>query len=542
MQDAHRLAIGMLTVTAQALAQGPGEVPLVVNQELICDVMADDVRVIAIGDSFCATNFRRVFPAALRVWPIKRLSALAGGCHNNGQFDCHILAESSERVSAGNGYDVLREGPETEYFALPVRFMEEIYFDNDASVVGPDGLMYRMSLANERFSLGEPGRFTDAGDELRYRMLYWAPPPEADLLADVTLRDGDDERAVVDLRQGARQLWSFGEDPNTRIGVPPRPRQINATNVDIAITNGVSADPAVTVSEGIEQAVGSNSYFHFAGGVFYQVDPETNRRVPGLYYSYLSDDSWGYTGFGSDTPSMGPNNKVFSIEQLTHWLDVTTLDRDQRVVVIYYVEAEGASKDILKERMSNMLSQTQAACDAVGLTDVVQCIVLPHVHRVGQAPQELWLERMIRNRDAAYELASERPNVAAVSMFDATDGVLFDGSDEAKAWLLERGYDQFTYGDVTVDLVNGPDGGNLLDGIVLHPRDEDSAAFFASIIEEFFRNPADCDGNGKVNILDFICFLSAWSSMSPEGDCDGNGTYDILDFVCFQTRFQAGCR
>lgn len=52
---------------------------------------------------------------------------------------------------------------------------------------------------------------------------------------------------------------------------------------------------------------------------------------------------------------------------------------------------------------------------------------------------------------------------------------------------------------------------------------------------------ADCDGNGDLNVLDFVCFQQAWVAQSPKGDCDGNGVYDVLDFVCFQGEFTEGC-
>jgi hypothetical protein len=53
--------------------------------------------------------------------------------------------------------------------------------------------------------------------------------------------------------------------------------------------------------------------------------------------------------------------------------------------------------------------------------------------------------------------------------------------------------------------------------------------------------PADCDGNGALNVLDFVCFQQAWVAQTPLGDCDGNGLYNVLDFVCFQLLFVDGC-
>ena len=53
--------------------------------------------------------------------------------------------------------------------------------------------------------------------------------------------------------------------------------------------------------------------------------------------------------------------------------------------------------------------------------------------------------------------------------------------------------------------------------------------------------PADCNGDGVLNILDFVCFQGEWQSQTGAGDCDGNGLYNILDFVCYQGTFQQGC-
>ena len=53
--------------------------------------------------------------------------------------------------------------------------------------------------------------------------------------------------------------------------------------------------------------------------------------------------------------------------------------------------------------------------------------------------------------------------------------------------------------------------------------------------------PADFNGDGNVNILDFVAFQSAFVAQEPSADCDGNGAFNILDFVCFQAVFAQGC-
>ena len=52
---------------------------------------------------------------------------------------------------------------------------------------------------------------------------------------------------------------------------------------------------------------------------------------------------------------------------------------------------------------------------------------------------------------------------------------------------------------------------------------------------------ADCNGDGALDILDFVCFQGLFLSGDAAADCDGDGSLTVLDFVCFQQAFQAGC-
>jgi hypothetical protein len=52
---------------------------------------------------------------------------------------------------------------------------------------------------------------------------------------------------------------------------------------------------------------------------------------------------------------------------------------------------------------------------------------------------------------------------------------------------------------------------------------------------------ADCDGNGTLNIDDFVCFQTLFALGEPGADCDGSGALNIDDFICFQTLFALGC-
>jgi len=52
---------------------------------------------------------------------------------------------------------------------------------------------------------------------------------------------------------------------------------------------------------------------------------------------------------------------------------------------------------------------------------------------------------------------------------------------------------------------------------------------------------ADVNGDGALDVLDFVAFQLAWQAGEPVADCDLSGSFDVLDFVCFQQAFVAGC-
>ena len=53
--------------------------------------------------------------------------------------------------------------------------------------------------------------------------------------------------------------------------------------------------------------------------------------------------------------------------------------------------------------------------------------------------------------------------------------------------------------------------------------------------------PADVNGDGELNVLDFVAFQTLWAGEDPSADCDADGDFNVLDFVCFQQLFVAGC-
>lgn len=52
---------------------------------------------------------------------------------------------------------------------------------------------------------------------------------------------------------------------------------------------------------------------------------------------------------------------------------------------------------------------------------------------------------------------------------------------------------------------------------------------------------ADVNGDGNLDILDFVAFQALFIAQDPAADCDDNGILNVLDFVCFQQVFVEGC-
>lgn len=60
--------------------------------------------------------------------------------------------------------------------------------------------------------------------------------------------------------------------------------------------------------------------------------------------------------------------------------------------------------------------------------------------------------------------------------------------------------------------------------------------------EEFYVPcPADCDRDGLLTILDFLCFQNDWLAQKDRGDSNQDGVFNVLDFVSYQNEFVAGC-
>jgi hypothetical protein len=82
--------------------------------------------------------------------------------------------------------------------------------------------------------------------------------------------------------------------------------------------------------------------------------------------------------------------------------------------------------------------------------------------------------------------------------------------------------------------------GSLVTTTATRVATSDTSEFSACVTAEA-GCAADFNGDGSLNILDFVAFQNAFVAGDPDADCDGNGALNVLDFVCFQNLFKAGC-
>jgi hypothetical protein len=71
--------------------------------------------------------------------------------------------------------------------------------------------------------------------------------------------------------------------------------------------------------------------------------------------------------------------------------------------------------------------------------------------------------------------------------------------------------------------------------------DGDGTAYLFDLTCDGVPCPADVNGDGNVDIFDYLEFLNAYAAGDPLADCDSSGILDVFDFFCFRRAFDAGC-
>ena len=350
-------------------------------------------------------------------------------------------------------------------------------------------------------------------------------------LPAIDLQDYYGALTPIDLATNARGFLHLGDDPLE--GRLPVPGHVNATLPDVDLNNDLDGLLRVRVATD-PTLLGSNTYLEAAGGLYYHVD-EQGQRLPGLYYSYLSDDSWSYNGFCSNEAATHAFDKRFSRAQLVHWLDATTIDPMQPVIFTWYIAPETLNYEQARKTFERMIDEMEAAGNEVGLDDVRHLLIIPHMYYFSNGLGDGTAAHgyMLAQQKVAFELAHERENVAAASIYAATDTLLFDGGEDGLNWLQEHGFEDFQFGSLQANLLEPPISGDLLDTVRVHPLGEEGAGFFAAVLGDLIREagcPADFSPDGLINIHDLLLVLTHWNE-SGDMDLDGDGVINVGELL-----------
>ena len=82
---------------------------------------------------------------------------------------------------------------------------------------------------------------------------------------------------------------------------------------------------------------------------------------------------------------------------------------------------------------------------------------------------------------------------------------------------------------------------SVLASVELDVAGLDAVTFESESLETVAGCAADLNGDGLLNVLDFVAMQSLFQAGDASADFNGDGALDVLDFVAFQAAFVAGC-
>ncbi len=524
------------------------------------DLFDGDARALWVGDSWSLfNNIHRLPYGSLMVWPIGDLQAVCAGFRTSGPakgVDFTSGLGALTPVDSAHGWIAETNNGVPNRIALPINNMTRVEGDSGL-VLDTTWLnlprIQSLRIDNTSISRGNLLSFTDANSHVLVRPLYYSPLHIDDQLSSVVFADQDGTVLdVASLRDGARPFWSKGENPDTDPPRIPVAEQINALAHDLPLSALLDNGPELVIGQdNANPLIGSLDDWFFAGAVYYLTDAQ-GQRLPGYYHSVLSTISWQIHNFGTNEKSTG--NKQFTDEQLLHWLDVTTLDRNQQPIVILHIATERLDQVTVHDQVLMIINRFRDAFAAIGTLPPRFLLLGSYMHRTQQVfdPADRgYVEELNR---AYLSLAQSEPDCAFFSLYAATDGTYFTSDDiggpgtqqAARDWLDSHGWSTITYGGTTYNLSSAANNG--LDGILtvdgLHMGSTPAAAFMAKLIGDAIEAshcPADFNNDNQANTQDVIAFLNAWSSQDPSADINGDGLINTKDVIAFLNDWNAGC-
>ena len=472
--------------------------PSTYNLAKVFSMLRRQPRVIVCGDSYFAWSLSRLFLQLMTGLGVGRVTALQRGFNNSfaptpgpifSSFPTSLT--TAYVVNQANDYEVLTG----EYFGLPLGGIAVVPFDGVSAFDNNGVFAFMGTRDNVGGHNGEI--FTDGdGANFKCRVLYYCPSNISDLNdRNVRIHDRQDVSghtivSDANFATKARKLWHLVEGDPDSSGTRGAPvaGQINALDQDYLVDNADSTSPSQRWMRIIDQdwtsahqtaTPNTGKYTPLVGPVAYEVDG-SGVRVPGAYFQHLADSSWGFDdNWGENAVATGLAPKQFSELQLRHYLDVTTLDRNQPTLVIGGGDNENRDTANIQTGVEGWMSMFTASLDAIGIGDYA---FLPiHSWRRDILAVTGADEIAINDRmgQAMYDAARSRNDAGFLSVQALLNNVYMDGGAAADAEVNRLGLNPLTFG--TVSGVTTTAKNMLGDGT--HPSDETSAAFFAAVIK-----------------------------------------------------------
>lgn len=483
--------------------------------ERVTGAFDSDYRHVFLGDSFVSPGRAGRIPQAMfnvREWT--NLRTITCGLHDGEEtlirtVTSSVGPENPRPINHANQQGCEYRGRATpgDRFGLPVHDAYELWADHD--ITEPeDGVIWRAELQNACFDDGATRRFTRAGDELSVRLLHRTASVDKLQLDRLRLTSGN-QTTIARLRGGA-------------------PRQATTPMNALKVLDDMAGHPGWTVG-----TVDAGDLTNAGGRVanILGFTASTGRR--GQHWSVLGHNSWTFSGHAINGESNG--NKRYSTEQLRHWLAATTVNRDRTHLFWIHCDVEAANYGTMLSTLLALRDKIATACAAEDIGSWRLLVLIPYMHNRGALSVDGMRQANVDLRHAAHAVADLDSRVCAFSLYDATEGMLFDGSPAARNWLEEHGYRDFAYGRTAVDLVDETDG-LLLDHVLVHPRGKAGATFFASLVADAIPGglacPEDLDGDGSVGFSDLLELMTHWGTCGGcRADLTGNrdvGWDDLL--------------
>lgn len=135
---------------------------------------------------------------------------------------------------------------------------------------------------------------------------------------------------------------------------------------------------------------------------------------------------------------------------------------------------------------------------------------------------------------AAYLNNDDALDIAAVDRELGNISVLYGRGDGTFERAIQYGQ---AFGE-SMDILAGDFDNNGFTDLATINRAENTVSLFVNQCEECL---VDLDGNGQLNVYDFLEFQNLWLRQDPRVDFDGDGAFTFVDFQEFSRLFALGC-